>query len=77
MIFFFFLAIYQYESAIGILMSPPSRYLPHLPLLSQSASFCALHHISNSHWLSVLEVTPAPREGQSEVTVVQLSESEA
>ena len=52
-------ALHQDESAIGIHMSPLSWIsLPHpIPLrLSHNTDLNSLHHMSNSHWLSVLHM---------------------
>ena len=53
-------AIHQHESAIGILMSPPSwtSLPPSTPSqcsrLLQSTGLSSLNHTANSHWLSIL-----------------------
>ena len=55
-------AIYQYESAIGMQVSlppnPPSHLPPHPipPSFHGAPTLCALYHISNSHWLSILHM---------------------
>ena len=55
-------AIHQYESAIGIHVSAPSEAPSHLLLQSispgchRAPALGALHHTSNSHWLSILDM---------------------
>ena len=55
-------AVHQYQSAIGIHMSPPSgTSLPpptpsHRCSLSQSSDLSSMHHTTNSHWLSILHM---------------------
>ena len=55
-------ATHQYESAIGIHVSPPSwiylplPIVPNPPRLSQGMEPSSLHHTANSRWLSILHV---------------------
>ena len=54
-------AIHQHESVIGLRLSPPSRTSPPTPHLippgcHRAPALGALHHVSNSHWLSVVHM---------------------
>ena len=57
-------AIHQHESVIGLRLSPPSSTTsphhlpPHLipPGCHRAPALGALHHVSNSHWLSILHM---------------------